>query len=279
METIVYADVLFFINFVIDGLCLTVSALLLGRHFSTLRILAGSAIGGLYAIAAVAMNGLHPLLKVLLHLCAAFVICLAAFRWRCIAGAAVNTGGFFLVSALLGGVLYAVYSLCGAFAMYDGAFYAELSAPALIASAVIISAVLIFCLLKAKSRATAKYADLRFRFRGKECLAHCLCDSGNMLVCPYTGLPVAVLGMKTAGTIFSSEELEALSASPVLEDVRPIPAAGLGGEALLPSFVPEKAEIRAFGRKEFKDTRVCIALKLENSDFAGSDGIIPPCLL
>lgn len=279
LETVVYADLLFFINFLIDGLCLSVSALVLGRGLRLPRLAAGAALGGLYAVFAVWLPVDNPLFLVPLHLLAAFLICLAAFGRQSAKADAANTLCFFVVSALLGGIIYAVYSVCGRYAYYGGAFYAELSAPALIAGACAASTIAAVCLIKAKTRAVSKYADLILTFRGKECVLHCLCDSGNLLVCPYTALPVAVIGLNAAKKLFSGEELDALKETPAMKDVRPLPASGIGGSALLPSFVPEEARTKAFGNGKYKNVRLCVAIRLTNDDFGGSDGILPPCLL
>lgn len=279
METVIYADVLFFINLIIDGLCIAVSMLVLGREFGKLRFALGCTIGGLYAVLTLYLPLQLHILQVTAHLLAAYVICAVAFKWRGFKASLINTVAFFFISALLGGILYAVYTLCGAFAIYNGAFYAELSAPALIASCAVIIAAISCCLIKVKTRATAKYAVLRFVFRGKECTVNCLCDSGNMLVCPYTALPVAVIGLSAAIQLFSAEELDILSETPVLTDVRPIPVSGIGGRTVLPSFVPARAEIKCFGKNRYKSVRVCIAIQVERNDFAGSDGILPPCLV
>lgn len=279
METVIYVDTLFFINFVIDGLCLAVSALILGRALSKWRLALGSVLGGLYSVFALWLPINNTVLQILLHLCAAIIICIAAFKWQSAAKAAANTVCFFFVSALLGGMLCAIYSLLGKYAVYNGAFYAELSAAALIAGACVAMACIALCLVKVKTKAVSKYADIKLVFRGKACILHCLCDSGNLLVCPYTALPVAVISLNAAKKLFSDAELAALGEVPVLNGVRPLPAGGIGGNALLPSFIPDEAEARAFGKSKYEKTRLCIAIRLQSNDFGGSDGIIPPCVL
>lgn len=275
MQTVIYADVLFFVNFVIDGLCLAVSTLVLGRAYSIARLLCASALGGLYAVAALALEGMPQGVCVLLHIAAAFAVCTVAFKWQGVAPAAASTVCFVLVSALLGGVLYALYGFFGVYAAYNGVFYAELSPTALIAGASAAACCIAFCLLKAKPRAVSRYAALCLSFRGKSCTLHCLCDSGNLLICPYTALPVAVIGRNAAGKLFTHEELTALSELPVLEGVRPIPVSGIGGDSLLPSFIPAEASVKPFGKRRFNGIRLCVALRLTDKDFAGNDGILP----
>lgn len=279
METVIYADVLFFLNLLTDSLCLVICALATGRRLRPARLAAGGVLGGLYAVFAVWLPWRVPLLLFAFHAAAAFLICLAAYGWRGTARAVTDTLCFFFVSALLGGVLYAVYSLCGVYARYDGVFYAEPSAPALAAGVCAAGAVAVPLLIRAKTRAVSAYADLKLTFRGKECVLHCLCDSGNLLTCPYTALPVAVIGLKAARKLFDPAELSALAETPVLKGVRPLPASGIGGEALLPSFLPERAQTKPFGKSKYEEKRLCIAIRLTNDDFGGSDGILPRCAI
>lgn len=279
METVIYVDTLFLINFIMDGLCLAVTMVLLSKRLVAWRFLCACTLGGIYSFAVLLIETSHPILSVLMHLAAAFVICLIAIGWKSFNLAVYNTVCFFFVNAALGGILYAVYTLCGCFVMYNGAFYAELSAPALIASGVICATVLLFCFTKYKARNVAAYCDLRIFFRGKCCTASCMVDSGNLLTCPYTALPVAIISGKAAKYLFTDEELTSLAATPAMERVRPLPAKGIGGDTLLPSFIPERAEICSFGKKSFEEKQICIAVRLGSGSFGGCDGVVPASIL
>lgn len=60
---IVYADILFFINFCIDFICLYLSAKLCACPAGIARTALGSALGGLYAVAALALDALPAAAK------------------------------------------------------------------------------------------------------------------------------------------------------------------------------------------------------------------------
>lgn len=125
---IVYADILFFINFCIDFICLYLSAKLCACPAGIARTALGSALGGLYAVAALALDALPAAAKLPLHLLAAFVICFAAFfrgDWK---KTLLCCGLFIAANALMGGLLTAVYTLSGKYAHYNGGFYAEIGA-------------------------------------------------------------------------------------------------------------------------------------------------------
>ncbi len=274
-ETVIYADVLFIINFITDGLCLAMTALLLGRAFSPLRFVGGCLLGGLYSLAALPIGNLHPMAALVFHCAAGLVICFVALPCRSFKAVVASALCFFATCALLGGTLWAVYTLCGAFAVYNGYFYAELSPAALLASAAVAGVLLCFCIVKAKGRARARHGDVKLLFRNKGCSLFCLADSGNLLCCPFTGLPVVIAGADALEVLFGKEELATLKELPAGEGIRPIPVRGIGGSVILPSFVPEKAEVRLFGKREFKEVRLCVAIDFAGKSFGGCDGIAP----
>lgn len=274
-ETVIYADVLFFINFVADGICLGMTALLLGRAFIPLRFLCGCALGGLYSLAALSLSDLHPLFALVCHGAAALLICFAAFPRKSFRYVAASAVCFFVCCALLGGCLWAVYTLCGAFAFYNGAFYAELSPAATMASAVVVGLMLMFCITKAKGKARAKHGSVRIYRNGRQCTLFCLADSGNLLCCPFTALPVVISAPKPITALFNEEELTQIMSTPAGNGVRPIPVRGIGGSVVLPSFVPDKAEVKPIGKTKYEEKRICVAIDFKARAFGGCDGIAP----
>ncbi len=279
METVVYVDTLFIINFIMDGLCLLICSVWLSKRPHTIRLTAASVLGGLYSVAVMSLPVLHPLLTVAVHFAAAFVICLTATKWEGLKKLTKHVFCFFFACAVMGGIMYAVFSLCGSFAMYGGAFYGEPTGAAVIICGVIATSALVYCMSRLRSKSKALYCDLIIEYRGKTCVASCITDSGNLLTCPFTALPVAIINTRTAKKLFSEEELELLIHTPVMEGIRPMPINGVGGALMLPSFVPEKIKIRTFGEKDFTEKRLCIALQLKGKDFGGQDGIVPTAVL
>lgn len=274
-ETVIYADVLFVINFLADGICLAMTALLLGRPFAWGRFTGACVLGGLYSLAALPINGLHPGVAFLVHGVFALFICLAAFPCKSFSSAVASAVCFFVSCSLLGGAIWAIYSLCGAYASYNGVFYFEASPVALLCSVSVTGILLLFCILKSKGRARARHGELKLFYRRRECALFCLADSGNLLCCPFTGLPVVIVSSNALLALFEKSELDAMRDAPVGKGIRPIPVRGIGGSTVLPSFVPDRCEVRLFGKKEYKSTRLCIAVDLTGKSFGGCDGIAP----
>ena len=190
---VVYADILFFINFCIDFICLYLSAKLCACPAGIARTALASALGGLYAIAALALDALPVPAKLPLHLLAAFVICFAAFfrgDWKKLL---ISCGLFVVSNALMGGLLTAVYTLSGKYAHYNGGFYAEIGAGSLIAVALASALCAWVFAFLSKRRLKSLYADVEIVYDGKRYALRLLADSGNLLREPVSGLPVILL--------------------------------------------------------------------------------------
>ncbi len=273
-STVIYADILFFINFLMDGICLCVSLVIAGKPFRLWRFLLACAAGGVYSVFAIGISVLPTAISLSVHIVAALVICFICLpkpSFRDVAGLGAL---FFLCNALLGGILTAIYSVCGRFALYRGVFYAELSAPSLLIWAAVAGTAVLFAVSRSKAKCRASHADVDIEFRGERIRLFCLCDSGSLLRCPYTGLPVLTVRESAVAPLFGEglpEELE--------EGLRFIPAKGIGGDCLLPSFLPEKARVRSFGEHAWREVRLCVAVDKTKNAFGGCDGIIPSVLI
>ena len=112
MEASVYVDLYFLVNFSMDLLCLMITARLMHRRASRWRVLAASAMGGVYAVAALLLgfSGMGGLISDIL---AAYLLCLIAFTEgkRRALSALRCCPVLFLTSMLIGGVMTALYTL------------------------------------------------------------------------------------------------------------------------------------------------------------------------
>ncbi len=263
--SVVYIDILFILNFIIDGVCLALSLSLAGKPFLPWRLLLSCTVGGVYAVVAVLLEALPFGMQVALHLGVGFLLCAIALKKPTLKGTVPFVGLFVLCNALLGGVLTLLYSLCGKYALYRGVFYAELSAWSVIILGVVAGSACLLAICRYRQKSRSSYADVIITYNGKTSRLFCLCDSGSLLRCPYTGLPVMTV---------KPHAVEALCS----ESTRYIPVKSLGGDCLLPSFVPDSARIRMFGKREFRELRLCVAVDTAKNDFGGCDGLLPSVL-
>lgn len=78
METTVYADLLFLINFSMDFLCFYITATLLHRKLSLLRAIIASAFGAIYAVFAL-LAGFTITLSVIFDIFVCILMCIIVF--------------------------------------------------------------------------------------------------------------------------------------------------------------------------------------------------------
>ena len=112
MQTEVYADLYFLVNASMDLLCLLLTARLLQTKTARWRALLAAVFGGGFSLW-VLLFGITGWLELLLDLAAALAICAIGFAGKGtgLGRLARTTAVFFLVSAILGGIMTALYEL------------------------------------------------------------------------------------------------------------------------------------------------------------------------
>lgn len=110
MTQTVYVDMLWMINFCMDLLTLGMTARILQRKTTRLRLCLAAALGGGWAVAAL-LWGISGVPGLLLDLVIAIGMLVIAFRWISSGRRAVTLGTFFLISFLLGGSMTAMSRL------------------------------------------------------------------------------------------------------------------------------------------------------------------------
>ena len=129
---IIYADVLFLVNLVLNGMILRITARAGGTRLSSPRLLCGAALGGAAAIALTALQ-LPALAALPLKLLTAPLMCLVAFGRRGIWRSSLL---LLIVSFLFGGGIWALSLLLGGEGYRVGGIsYAAVSLPMLFLSA------------------------------------------------------------------------------------------------------------------------------------------------
>jgi hypothetical protein len=107
---VVYADILFAINFSMDFFSLFLSSLILHRKISKKRIIIASLIGAIYGVFDVVLF-YNTLLSVISCIIVSIVMCLIVFRLKNLKGFIIANIMYWGVSAGLGGLMSLIYSL------------------------------------------------------------------------------------------------------------------------------------------------------------------------
>lgn len=198
--TVVYIDVLFVLNFIIDYLLLLTSAKLTGQFLCRWRLALGGAFGGCYA-AAVFLPGLEFLSHPVCRVSAGVLMALIAFGGsrrlpRLMAA-------LFGVSAAFGGGVYALELLGGqGVTLERGVAVSTLDLGAILLSAAACYGVLSVVFRRTAGHSTRELQAAVVSMEGRQILLTALTDTGNTLTDPATGRPVMVVeGKRMTGLL------------------------------------------------------------------------------
>lgn len=281
----VYGDLLFLINFSMDFLCFYFTCLLLHKKLPTLRACIASALGGVYSVAALFISA-NARLATAADIAFLFLMCLVVFAERKmkISRFLISCLLYFFNSALLGGIMTALFSLFNKFELFakdlgagegiDAWLFAIL---ACLASVLTLGGGRVF-----RSSSHIKRATLEINTDKARVSLDALVDSGNLACEPVSGKSVifasldacrAVLPPELAAAIEKEKNTEHI---PYAEGVRFVSSTGIGGKALLPALrFPETYVISNRRRKQI-DAYVAI---VPDGTLSGCDAIISDSVL
>ncbi|MFT9055258.1 MAG: sigma-E processing peptidase SpoIIGA [Ethanoligenens sp.] len=271
MVRVVYIDVLFAVNIILDYFILLTVSRMLHRQDKRLRLLAGAAVGAIYALfiflpemGVLYTAGLKALLSV--------GIVLAAYRVSALKSFFQLLGLFYLVSFLFGGLIFALYLFCTppGMLMRNGVVYFDISPVTLILAAGACY-VLITLFSRVVRRRESRFYSLALTVDGKTISVSAMLDTGNSLCDPLSGTPVLVaeyeavqmLLPKTLRPMFQKGLLQTL---PELDGtgwenrLRMVPYGGLNGKGgLLPAFRPDELAVKVKnGTVKTKDVFIAV---------------------
>ncbi len=294
---VVYIDVLFLVNMIIDGMLLWCSTKIAGVRTRWWRILIAAVIGGVYAVCV-----FFPKLSALYLLAAkvavsVIMVCVAFWvkTWRELLRAITV---FYLTSFIFGGGITGLIYFTGLGSrlgaiMSGGSIYLNLPWKVLLvtAVAVFLAVTLVVKYLKGFLMRQGILGRLRITYAEMTAEADVLLDTGNQLKDPLTGRAVAVVELSCLRPLmqpeiyvlfeqYHIEELYDALSYDWATRLRMIPYSGVGIEnGMLIGIVPDKVELRS-QQQEFRECDCMIAVypgKLKHAN--GSGGIVNPSLL
>ena len=200
MQTVLYADVLFAVNFSMDFISLWAAGVLGARSRRAWRMSLAAALGGVYGVVGVILGARGPL-QYLTAAGVSLLMCLVAYG-HCggVCALLKQSALIWGCGALLGGLMTALLSLGGAGqppgGQARGSVWLGAAAAAFCAACVIVRLI--------GARRGARQLSVTVEYRGNRVRFDALYDSGNLLQDPISGDPVillsASLGRKLVGT-------------------------------------------------------------------------------
>lgn len=255
---ILYADVLVFLNFALDFLCLVITSRVAARKFVGWRCVLGALFGAVYALSAVMLS-----LPVWIHFPAAAILCLIAFSFDDGKRFAKVFFVFLMTNAGMGGLISAFY--------YIGTKRA--TAAGIIGIAVLFSVLCILYGLYCRKKVSTTTMKIEVKFGENVLAADVLVDSGNLVTEPFSALPVVILSSSVLPPPLDKPDIEN---SPV--PLRAIPIRTETGLGLLYGFIPDSITLCPPFEKRRRIDAV-VGIDTDNNSFAGHDGLLPGCLV
>lgn len=252
MEQTVYGDILFFVNFCMDFQCLFLTARLLHRPFSVWRGAVFSALGALYACAALFLSS-SGTVAFLADCGVCWLMCVGVFygRERGMRRVLLPFLLYFGVSMALGGVMSGTATLLSKVDLPPGSGRGQLSSVGFFLLAALGGAATLLWGRLCQRRAKGRRAELTLTMEGKSRSFRCLVDTGNLLRDPVSGRPVALIDKGAARALLpeavlavvGERDARGLTELPrdLVRRTRLIPAGTATGEGMLVGVLPDRA--------------------------------------
>ena len=263
---VIYIDVLFLTNFILDCTVLIVAGRLTGRKFSPVRIIFGGLLGGFYGIAIFFSDYSRLLSVVTAFICSALMIAVSYCPLTKRDFLRLLTS-FYLSSFLICGALSGIFYFSGRpCIMSGGIYYFPMSVTQLILCALPLAAVLCFSFKKTKNRllSHSKFCRVTLSLHEKNISLEGLIDSGCSLKDPYTGKPVIIIDPKMAEKLFEDH----------VPPIRFIPYNTIQSGGIMKAFSPDICVIDSDNKQLLCDCTVAVS-----PGISGGKAIINPDIL
>lgn len=270
---VVYIDILLALNWWIDFLLLLGVRRGMGGGVRSWRVALGALVGA-FSCLTLFLPPLSVWLTLAIRLVAAALMVTVAFRHRSWRAWWRSVLLLFTLSAGLAGLCGGLYFFVApqGFYVFNGVVYYSVTPLLLVALTVVCYGLLWLAEQWMRRRAPKECLyRVRLSYGDKKVVFPCLYDSGNHLVEPFSGWPVLVVERGVA------EEL--LTVPPTVEDLpadggwRLIPYDTLGGNGLLPAFIPaEAAVVTRDGTQRLPPCYVAVCERLGRGEYNGLMG-------
>ncbi len=282
MQQVIYADILFVINFSMDFLAFYILSFILKLPVRKIRMFISAAVGALYSVSEVIVH--HDNIPIALLVAA--VMCLICFGRSGIGAFLRQIIGFVSVNFLLGGGMTAIFSIFNAMGHEQKLLiYGELNTVGeklpfsyfVLGFALIAILSLLFAGVYS-SRSDRKKVSGQITYNGKTMEFSLLCDSGNLLTEPLSGEPVIFLSESAFSKLCGSKTLAAVKSADAsfmksdTKNIRLVVYETVGGSDMGVCIRPERITLGG------KNVRAWITMG-KSGAYGESEGLVPSSLI
>lgn len=285
MKTVVYIDVLIFVNIIVNYFLLRITAFFTGTSKKSGRAVLAACAGSLFSLV-ILLPSMSVMLSLLIKVIGALMMAAIAFGVKNVRYLLRNSAYLFVASALLaGGVIAAGEWLNNsAFVSRNLGMYIDLSPLTLIIVVLIIYLLLcLFELLFKKHRRQDKTCRATLHIGERTLEFDAMIDSGNKLYDTLTGRDAVVLKRQFSKKLLTKRQNEALDHSVTGDDMARylgeigefalLPFTSVGGQGLLLGFGANSCEVKLGDGRNTTIDRPFVAFA-DNKMLGETDGII-----
>ncbi len=270
LKTVVYADILIFINTLVNYFLLKTCAVLSRFNCNISRLFLSSFIGGIFSLV-IYIDNINLIINITIKILFMTIMILTAFRIKSLKAFLKIFFSFLTVNILFGGLMLAVnFFLIPEASIYNnGIVYFDIDIFSLtITSAFCYGIFKVINLFMQHKSPTKCIYSIRITYKSKTAECKALFDSGNTLCDCFSGKPVIIAEKDFIKTIINIDEIDKA------EKFRLVPYSTIKGNGALPSFMPDKTEIYV-SQKWIEADNVFIAVtdkKIISSDYSALIG-------
>ena len=244
MKTVVYADILIFINFIVNYLMLKTVAYISAHKTKRWRILLSSFIGALFSLI-IYIENIPFIINILIKILFMSFMILLAFEIKTFRSFLKNLLLFFTVNIIFGGIMLVIniFLLPESSLYNNGVVYFDLDILSLTLIS-FISYILLTAInkiIKNKTPSKCSYS-IRIKYDDETIEGNALFDSGNTLCDCFSGKPVIIANKTFLNKITNRKPVENL------KNFRMIPFGTINGNGVMPAFSPDSVSIYAYGK-------------------------------
>lgn len=211
MKQIIYADMIFLLNFCMDFLALFAAGKILGLRLSAGRLVLSSVFGAAYCVFTFICD-YSSILEMIINILVSVIMCFIAYNINSLVSFTKIFVIFYSACFMLGGGIEALYYLSGLVNTEDivGGSGANASPPfqTIIIFAGFCTLIVIFAGSLFKRHSSVKDTEIIVGFMGREVKIASIVDSGNLLYEPISSVPVIIVTLKSAANLFDMDTIE-----------------------------------------------------------------------
>lgn len=245
----IYVDILIGTNIIINYFILLAVAKFTKILPHTFRMVLGSVLGALCSII-IFLPEIPFVLNIAVKLSISVGIILATFGYSNIKSFLKNISLFFLISFCFCGVMLFIWFMFTPQNVYvkNSVVYFNISPTVMVVSTIISYIIIrIITRLGGKQEVKSDICKIKLINNGRYCEFYGKIDTGNSLCEPFSGIPVIVVNESAVKDMAEDEFFNLINHTEPInilkQNYRLVPFQSVGGEGLLPAFIPKEVYI------------------------------------